>query len=1114
MKKNYYCYYIFRKTDFVRWQNILFFLMLISFLFLSGKVFAQSERIEGSVHDASSNEPLIGVSVMIKGSASGTMTDVEGRFSVNASSESTLVFSYVGYLTQEIKIGNQRNIRVSLKEDSKLLDEVVVVGFGTQRKVNVTGSIGVATAKDIESRPVANAVQALQGVVPGLQITQSSGSLDKNPSINVRGTGTIGDSKDSPLVLIDGMEGDLNTINPQDIENISVLKDAAASSIYGSRAPFGVILVTTKKGKAGRTSVNYNNNFRWGAPTVKMQMVDSYTFANYYNQSNRNSSNSTANFFSDQTVQNILDYKNGLIEGPLPIPTGSTQWRDVMTTAYADVDWYDVFYKDYNFSQEHNFSANGGSEKMTYYFSANYMNQQGLLKIAEEDIKRYNISGKIDAQLTDWANIAYSTRFIRTDYSKPSAMNDGLYENLARQNWPNTPLYDNNGYLLGGRPGRDFIQGGTYNQVKDINYHQFTLKLEPVKNWVTIADLNYRTNSEDVKAIYLRTYDHDINGEPVDLLNQGNSVSQSRYKSNYLNANFRTNYSLTVANVHNFHGMAGIQIEDFFQSSYGLRAYGLVFEGLPVVDLTTNMNGYTETQPSVSGNEASWATAGFFGRLNYDYDERYLFEANLRYDGSSRFRNDKRWTLLPSFSAGWNMAHESFWKPIEHIVGYAKLRASYGELGNTNTNSWYPTYLTMNVNPNSGLWIQDLTGTVRPTTTNTPNPVSTTLTWETIRTVNFGLDWGLLNNRLMGSFDIYTRYTENMLGGGAELPSIFGATVPAVNELNLQTSGWELELEWKDQLKNGFSYSAKVTVSDAQTEVTKFPSNPTNSLSNYIAGQMTGNIWGYTTVGIAQSDEQMRTHLEQLDANYEAANGQAPATLLAGQNGFGTGWAAGDIMYTDLNGDGKINSGNYSLDDSGDMTLIGNNTPRFQFGIDLNAAYKGFDLRVFFQGVMKRDYWQGSSYFWGANTDAYWSTALTQHMDFYLDENSYLVQEGIMEANQDAYYPRPSFDSGGKFGRNHQTQTRYLQNAAYIRLKNLQIGYTLPANLTKKAQIERVRIYFSGENLWTGTKLAKMFDPETVSGGNYNTNADWRTWNNGNAYPLSRTFSCGLSLSL
>lgn len=1091
-------------------------LTIVLFLSVALASFAQ---VSGTIVDVQ-KVPVIGAAVQVKGSTTGTITDLDGNFTLTASGNETLVVSCLGYITQEVPLRGDTVVHIILKEETQKLDEVVVVGYGTQKKVNLTGAVGVASAKAIEARPVTTATQALQGVVPGLQIANNTGSLEKTAKINIRGTATIGEgSSGSPLVLIDGMEGDLNALNPQDIENISVLKDAAASSIYGSRAPFGVILVTTKSGRDGKTQVNYNNNFRWGAPIVKMHQMDSYTFAQYYNEAARNTANDmNAIIFTDETIQRILDYQQGKITTVLPMPESGTQWQNAFTTANANTDWYDIFYKDFNFSQEHNLSANGGNDKINYYVSLNYMKQGGLLNLGEENLQRFSGTGKVNAKLTDWLRIGYNARFIRDDYTKPSAMSDGLYDNLARQNWPNLPLYDNNGNLYSDSwPGRDFLQGGQYDKITDNLYQQVSLTVEPVKNWLVIGDFNYRLRSQDTKSYSLATYNCDIYGQPVGKDIATTSVSEQRYREDYILANLRTTYHISIDDAHNLSFLLGAQAENLWLKQYGVTAYGLISPDQPEIDLTTGLVWNSDIQQwekkelSPYGNRSSWSTAGFFGRINYDYLGRYLVEANIRYDGTSRYRGPLRWNLYPSVSLGWNIAKEAFMEPYERTVGTLKIRGSYGELGNQNTDGWYPTYLTFSPVVNGGAWLQHGQKT---TVIGVPAAISTSLTWEKVRNWNVGLDWALFDNRFFGSFDYYTRYTLNMMGASIELPSILGYTPPKTNNTDLKTYGWELEIAWQDHRSNGFEYGIKFLLSDAQTMITRYPSNTTGSIDQYLAGEKLGNIWGYETVGIARSQEEMNAHLDLLDENFYNHNGYYPSEARMGQSALGSGWGAGDIMYADLDGDGRISAGERTIHDHGDLKILGNNTPRYQFGIDLNAAWYGVDLRIFFQGVMKRDYWQGSSYFWGANTDAWWSAALVQHLDFYRDENSLLVQRGIMEANTDAYYPRPSFDNGGGRGRNHQPQSRYLQNAAYIRLKNIQIGYTFPDKWMSKAHIQKLRLYFSAENIWTGTSLAKMFDPETIDGGSdYVAGKDWRTRNNGNAYPLSMQLSCGLSIT-
>lgn len=577
-------------------------------------------------------------------------------------------------------------------------------------------------------------------------------------------------------------------------------------------------------------------------------------------------------------------------------------------------------------------------------------------------------------------------------------------------------------------------------------------------------------------------YNHNVAGDPV-VYEDGSEVHEGFYKNAHLTFNAYTEYTHLFNDTHNLHVMAGFQAEEMRVKQYGLTRNGIMFPNKPVIDLTSGNSFYGEAMtPDVYGNLSDWSTAGFFGRVNYDYMGRYLFEANIRADGSSRFRSDNRWKVFPSVSVGWNIAQEKFFEPLSNTIGTLKLRGSFGSLGNQNTTNWYQTYQTLAIYSASGAWLMNGN---RPNTAGTPGLVSTDLGWETIQSYNVGLDWGLLKNRLTGSFEYYIRDTKNMVGNAPELPNILGTGVPVTNNTDLRSQGWELTIGWRDRLQNGFSYGVNFNLSDARTKITKYPNNPTENIWNYIPGRYIGEIWGYTTVGLAQTDQQMQDHLATLP------NG--------GQDALGQDWTAGDIMYADLNGDGKISSGSETLSDHGDLSVIGNNTPRYLFGLDLNASWKGFDFRAFFQGVMKRDVWQGSAYMFGTSWQIWNDNGLTAVSDYFRDQNTWSVQNGYQQENLDAYLPRPLHNS-----KNQQTQTRYLQNAAYIRLKNLQLGYTIPNSITSRWGIQNLRFFVSGENLWTLSGVDKQFDPETLYGG----------YEEGVAYPLSRTFSCGLSITL
>lgn len=890
----------------LKFMEIKLFAKRISILFLlilaitTNMIYAQNTDIISGRVSSSIGEPMIGASVMVKGTTNGTITDLDGNFKVEASSTATLIISYVGYVTQEVQIAGRKAVNITLKEDTGLLEEIVVVGFGTQKKVNLTGAVGLADAESLKERPVLNATQALQGLVPGLQITQTNGTLGDTPTINIRGTGTIGEgSSGSPLILIDGMEGDLNMINPQDIASVSVLKDAASSSIYGSRAPFGVILITTKTGSKDKISINYNNSFRWASPIKMMKMMNSVNFASFLNDAMTNSGRSPQ-FVLDH-VNRMEDYMNAVPCGPgqrrkvdgtiiyAIDPDVNGQWLDGYANGIDNVNIFDEIYKGTTFNQEHNFSASGGNDRINYYVSFNYMHQDGFMKIGNDDLKRYNTTTKLNITLTDWLKLNLSTRFTRQDYEHPFFMDNWeYYELVGRSSWPNIPLYDRNGYYFNAPsvPLKLAEQGSKMRQTDNL-YQQVGFMIEPIKNWVTHINFNYRINNVFNRSQQFAIYNHDINGEPYSSdLTSG--IGEDISKENYYNFEVYSEYTHSFKEKHNLHVLVGSQIEDFKRQTHNLYRDGIILNSKPEVDLTTGLgsNG-SVVSPTVGGQRSEWGLVGFFGRLNYDFEGKYLFEGNLRYDGSSRFRKNNRWKLFPSFSLGWNIAREEFFIPLQDVVGMLKLRASYGTLGNQNTNNWYQTYQTIKLNIAGGTWLQN---GIKPNTSSAPSLVSTELTWETVETYNIGLDWALFNNRLTGSFDYFVRNTNNMVGKSPELPAILGTDVPVTNNTNLRTSGWELNIGWQDRLSNGLSYSATFLLSDSRTKITKYPNNPTGLIESYIAGRYTNEIWGYETYGIARSDEEMQEHLANVD-----------------QSSIGSNWAAGDVMYKDKNND-NLNS--------------------------------------------------------------------------------------------------------------------------------------------------------------------------------------------------------------
>lgn len=1037
----------------------------------------QNGKCSGVVEDEFG--PVAGASVIVKGTTNGIMTDMDGNFTLEGVKKGDIIqISFIGYTTQELQYTGQPTLRIKLTEDTQKLDEVVVVAFGTQKKVNVTGAVSSVGAKELSARPVNSTIDALQGVVPGMNISTSNagGSLNADKSFNIRGSGKIGDygSALTPLVLIDGMEGDINAINPQDIENISVLKDAAASSIYGSRAPGGVILVTTKKGKSGKANINYNNNFRFNSPLNMPHMADSYSFALAVNDQIANTANAGAPMYSATKLQQILDYQQG--KGSQYMWDLNGRWNsfddpnrlDIMPA--ANTDWLHELFGS-SFTQEHSLSVNGGSEAMQYYLSANYLDQGGLLEYGDDGKKRYSLTAKINADLTKWLKVGYSIRFNRSDFESPSFANAGasdvhsnvFYFDVCRY-WPVIPVVDPNGYYTAESKIYQLTTGGRYKTQSDVLAQQLQFLIEPIKNWKTTVELNYRSNYNFDHTDYQTAYAYDVSKNPYAIANTTSGVKEYGYKSNFFNPNIFTEYSKQLESGHNFKVMVGFQSELFKERQITARQDGIM-AGVPTLN-TTSDNSRS------SGGYAEWATAGFFGRVNYDYKGRYLAEVNLRYDGTSRFLADQRWNWFPSFSAGWNIAREDFFEDMTDLISTLKIRGSWGELGNQNTENWYPFYRTITYKQNDGKW---LVNGLKPNTAAESALVSALLGWEKTQTLDIGFDLAMFNNRLNVNFDYFQRKSKDIVGPAPELPNILGTKVPNVNNLDMTSKGWEVMVTWRDQIRD-FRYGVTLSLSDNQVVVDKYP-NPSKDLGQkYYNGSHLGEIWGYQTIGLAKTDQEMQDHLSKVN-----------------QSSLGSNWGAGDVMYADRNGDGVINKGDNTVADHGDQILLGNSTPRYNFGLNLDGAWKGFDLKIFLQGTMKRDYMpsDGAMMFWGSV--GYWQTNFFEsHLDYFRPADT----DSPLGANVNGYYPRPVQDT-----KNRQGQSRYLQNAAYCRLKNVTLGYTLPVQLTNKFYVSYLRLFVSAENLFTITSLVDTFDPETIGVG------DW----DGCTYPLSKTFSFGLS---
>lgn len=1040
--------------------------------------------VKGQVLDIH-KEPVIGATIVEKGNPSnGTITDMDGNFSFNVSPGAVLLISYIGYREQEIAINNRISFDIVMSEDTKQLDELVVVGYGVQKKVNLTGSVAMVDGEELTKRPVVNVTQSLQGVVPGLtaSVPGSGGTPGQSYSLNIRGQGNLSGS-DSPYVLVDGVEMNLADVNPNDIASISVLKDAAAAAIYGARAAYGVILITTKKGQDGKMRVSYQGTTGWSQALNLPQMANGYEFAKFFNDGNINAG------VTPQYTEAQIEILKQYVENPANI----NSWPGVnannsMSTMFENnsrgvgsTDWFKFHYKDFAFKQDHNISFSGGTQAAQYYVSGGYYGEGGLLRYADIDYKRYNLNASLTSQLTNWLKFKFNTKYTLGNKNTPfgdGAINEGMfYHGLARFRATVSP-YDLNGNFseLSQVP---YLQSGTYT--KTINTNAIItggFELEPIKNWRIFMDYTYKNGTTDYDALSTPATFTGIDGTTYKQntrselgIPDASSYLRSMASSQYQTISLHSNYFFTLGEKNNFNLMAGYQEEDNRYRQLQAKVVGLISTANPGINLATG-----DKTPTESRN--GWATRGFFGRINYDFAGKYLLELNGRYDGSSRFAPGSRWGWFPSISVGWNMAHESFMQPVTPVLNTFKLRASYGNLGNQSGAGLYTFAETMSI-ANQGNWYF---ANGRDMIIWGPGPTIPNVTWEKVENKNFGIDFGMLSNRLTGTFDLFERITKDMLGPSEDVADMFGATVPNANNAVMRSRGWEFSVNYRGKIGKEIDYSVGAMVSDAQSTVLKYR-NPTftDPAGKWYEGRNVGEYWGYKASGIIKTQAEADEYNKNIDASYLTARKFEP----------------GDLKFTDLNKDGKINRGANVLDDMGDMSVIGNSTPRYQFSLNGNISYKNLSISMLFQGVGKRDYSPaGSNYFSGGSAFAQ-VTVFKEHLDYWREDNP------------NAYFTKPYISGAGNNGTfNAKTinpvSDYYMQDASYIRLKNLTVSYDLPQTWVRKINLSKAQIFASGENLFTLTRMISFFDPELV----------FVSGDGGKNYPLNRIYSIGLILNL
>ncbi len=1064
-----------------------YFLSLLLLCLCVNVLVAKEFGVKGKVVDEN-NEPMVGASVVLVGTTKVAICDADGNFEITAEVGEKLKIVSFGFINQEVTVQNEQPLLIQLQSDAVNLEELVVIGYGTQKKVNLSGSVDQVNADQLEKRPVTDISKGLQGMIPNLNIDFTSGEPGQEANINVRGTASINGG--SPLILIDGVSSDaaeMNRLLPEDIESISVLKDAASAAIYGARASFGVILITTKSGKSERVLVSYNNNFSWKRPTQLTEKTsDPYIYLKLKNIAVLNTPWSSGHVTSDERLE-WARQRSDNPEGTESVrlnPLDQTQW-DYM----GNTDWTDYYLNRNTFSNGHQVSISGKTDKTTYYFSAGLNTEDGVFSaiVNNDKYSRYNLRGKMSYKVFDWLTVTNNMSYISTVRTKPSYYNLSSFYDIEPHNVPVNP----DGTWSNTELGEDLAQmtdGGEEKNVYGQFQNTFGVQMNLLKDELKInANLTFSKGTDDY-TWYKTKYS--IGYGPEDIREFGTNSAYRSYTSDIYNViDVFASYNKDI-NKHSIGAIVGYNQEYSRWNSFYAERAGLISTSLPSIGLASG-------DQKVDEDYSDWAIRGMFYRLSYSYDNRYIFEVNGRYDGTSRFPKEQRFGFFPSASAAWRVDSEKFFKPLKDIFPLFKLRASYGSLGNQQVGAY--DYIP-SMGSSLGGYIID--GSLQQTVT-APGLVSSGFTWEQVETINGGIDLALLDNRLTTSFDIYRRDTKGMLTQGKDLPGVLGNSEPNENAADMKTTGWELSLSYRDTYTlsgSPLSFGASFILSDNRSWITKFD-NPNKNLSQYYEGQEIGEIWGLQSDGFFQSEEEIAA----LDQSQIIPWGAL--TIVEG-------WP----KYKDLNNDQVINKGT-TVDNPGDLSIIGNSSSRYRFGFNLNAEWKGFDLSAFFQGVAKRDVYPISFLYWSFYQQPY-SGGQIHAFDFYRPEDDSAAEmakhsqayiaAGLAHQNLDAKYPVfQSWLADKNLGTGINAEglaipsTEYMLNGAYLRIKNITLGYTLPEKLTEKISISKLRVYISADNVFEWSELKEFFDPEALT----------NTSSFGYVYPFNRQFTCGLKVT-
>jgi TonB-linked SusC/RagA family outer membrane protein len=1080
--------------------------LLLAFLTVAG-AYAQTKAIKGKVVDET-NQPVIGASVKIQGTSTGTITDPNGNYSINASSKDVLLFSFIGYNSVQETVASRSLINVVLKESAVQIQDVVVVGYGTQKKANLTGAVStVDVGKSLSSKPFTDVGKGLQGAVPGLTVTYGSGGLTSAPTLNVRGLVSINGTS-APLIMVDGIVvQDITQVSPEDIESISVLKDAASTSIFGARAAAGVIMIKTKSGaKNTKFKISYSNNFAWGSPTKLPDFPHDPVAEINAEVGAWNRAGSGFDMFGMQAPQLTAGIKNWQTKY-----ANNRQGNNMVKGEDFDiVNGVAYFYRIWDVkkmmfqtmpSQNHNLQFSGGTDKLSYFLSGTYSYQEGILKMHPDKLSKYNLTAGINADINTWLNLDTKLTTRQYNYDYPYAYQDYMY---YMWRWG---AYFPYGTYTDPTSGQNYSfrnSSGYLANANNCTFRQNTQNLNVAATVKILPELKFRSEFSYLTTNGLRhetgglfsVWDFWSGGLALNSTLPGASYDETDYTSS-------TNKQVTFNNyftydkrfgIHGVKAMVGMNAEkgEFIQQ-YS-KGFGLMDDSKGELTLVTNSSAPIITSTSATYGPAHnwWSVAGYFGRINYDYDNKYLVELDGRYDGSSNFPVSGRWAFFPSASLGWRVTEEPFMKEAKKVISDLKLRASYGTIGNQDVNQSGQNLFLSTMPTTQNTWVVN---GAKATYSGMPQVVPQSLTWEKINTLDLGADMRFLDNKLGVTVDWFQRDNKGTISSSTTLPSTFGTAAAKTNVGDMRTKGWEIGVDYHFGLANGMQLYANVSMHDYVTKITNWGGNSSNSLATgFYSGETFGEIWGFQTVGYFK------------DAA-DVASSPSQTKLQGGSFVFGPG----DIKYANLNGDDKIDAGALTLADHGDLKKIGNSTPRYQYSFRLGGNWKGVDLDVFFQGVGKRDFWatgnvaqpgyRGNGIFYEHQMD-FWTPTNT---DAYYPNPS----EGFYTSNlsgQQYWAGQPQNTSYQPSGNNFYPQSKYLLNLAYLRLKTLTVGYTFPVAMTRKLGIDKFRIYVEGMNLLTFAQNKIPIDPEVTD---QSSTGGWY----GVTTPFNKTYSFGVQLS-